>query len=677
MTAYQRLLGVRRTLVAAIAARAALAGVAVALALLVGVRIAGVGAAGTGASIAAGFAVAILMLAPLRRARSLQRVALWVEERHPGLRYAVVTIADGTTSPALEAQALALPWWSSGPRRMARALAWPLLAALAALALLVAAPGVMRARSPALHGGGDDAVATRARAADPLAVLRATVVPPAYSGRPTVTLDEPSGVEALVSSVVTVSGEGDGGTIVATLDSATRPVRTVDGRWSVSLAMPSRPALLRLRRRDTGGRERLVVLAPVIDAAPGVTLILPARDTVVRAASGLLLLRATLRDDIGLRDARFELVVSSGQDENFTFRTTVVGNTRFGNATERTIEGRLSLDSLALKPGDVLQLRAVARDANTATGPGVGSSETRSLRVARAGEYDSLNVDPAPPGEPEGQVLSQRMLIMLTEALERRRRRLPRAILLDESGRIAADQARLRKRVGDVVFQRLGGEPLSEETGGVASGGKVSPDELLKRAEQATHGTVGEVMDVEGDETPILAVNKPLLEAFNAMWDAGRALEQGETDRALPPMRRALAAIERARQAERIYLRGRPSAVVVDVVKARLAGKDKGASTVREPRAPVDPVPRRRAASFAHATALLSRDASAAADTLLVMRVDALESAPALAAALDDASRAIRRGDAAAIGLAWQRVRRALGPAPVRGDALGLWGGAP
>ena len=70
---------------------------------------------------------------------------------------------------------------------------------------------------------------------------------------------------------------------------------------------------------------------------------------------------------------------------------------------------------------DVLQLRAVARDANDVSGPGLGSSETRAIRVARAGEYDSVSVDPAPPGEPEGQVLSQRMLINLTEALERRR----------------------------------------------------------------------------------------------------------------------------------------------------------------------------------------------------------------------------------------------------------------
>jgi hypothetical protein len=445
-------------------------------------------------------------------------------------------------------------------------------------------------------------------------------------------------------------------------------------RWSLTFAMPNGPALLRLRA--AAGRERLVVLAPVVDAPPAVTLLLPQRDTVMRAASGMLLLRAQLRDDIGLRDAAFELIVSSGQGENFAFRSTRLAHVQLGGRVESAFEARLSLDSLALKPGDVLQLRAVARDANDVTGPGVGSSETRAIRVARAGEYDSVSVDAAPPGDAESQVLSQRMLINLAEALERRRPSLARTMLVDESRRIAADQARLRKKVGDIVFQRTGADPLSEESTIEAAGGKLTPEELLKAASAATGAGAGAVMDVEGDETPILAINKPLLEAFNAMWDAGRALEQGDTRQALPPMRRALVAIERARQAERIYLRGRPSSVIVDVARARLAGKDKGVATVREPRLVIDPIARRRGATFARATALLWKDPSAAADSLLVLRVGALGNAPALAAVLDDAARVVRRGNARQIELAWTRVRRALGGAPVRRDSLQAWGGA-
>jgi len=351
-------------------------------------------------------------------------------------------------------------------------------------------------------------------------------------------------------------------------------------------------------------------------------------------------------------------------------RTSLTGH-RDGELTRR-----LSLDSLALKPGDVVQIRAVARDANDVTGPGLGSSETRALRVARAGEYDSVAVEAAPPGDADSQVLSQRMLITLTEALERKRRSLDRPTLLAESRRIAADQARLRKHVGDVVFQRTGGDPLSEEGDAGVPEGKLTPEQLLERARQAG-ADAGTPMDVEGDETPILAVNKPLLEAFNAMWDAGRALEQAEPAQALPPMRRALAAIERARQAERIYLRGRPAAVIVDVAHARLAGKDKGTTVVRDPRYTADPIARRRAESFARASALLAADRDAAADSLLVMRVGALGDAPTLAAVLDSAARVTRRGSADDVALAWARVRRVLGGAPLRRDSLPAWEGAP
>ena len=199
---------------------------------------------------------------------------------------------------------------------------------------------------------------------------------------------------------------------------------------------------------------------------------------------------------------------------------------------------------------------------------------------------------------------------------------------------------------------------------------------MLKRADAVT-STAGNVMDVEGDETPILAINKPLLEAFNAMWDAGRALEVGEPAKAVAPMRIALAAIQRARTAERIYLRGRPSTVIVDVAKARLAGKDKGVSFISAPRVPLDPVVRRRSATFERVSALMARDPDAAADSLLLMRVDALGDAPRLAAALDEAARALRKHDNAAIPLAWMRVRRALGGGSAQRSGITPWLGAP
>ena len=672
MTARERLLGIQRTLMAVLAARAALVGAAVAvgggaLLSLVGVTLP------AALLIAIALLAAVPLLPAASRARSLERVALWVEEGESGLHYLVVALSAEHAGAGVTAQADARSWGGTVRARLLRLLQWPALVLAAAILLALLAHSLpTRARIAASRTTLPGPRTATVR--DPLARLHVTVTPPAYAGRATTELDEPTSVAGLVASLVTVRGDGDATAVAALVDSTARPVARHAGGWTVRLAMPARPALLRLR---AGGRERLVVLAPVVDGAPAVTLLLPARDSVLRVAHGTVTLRAQLRDDIGFGDARFELVVSRGQEENFTFRSTVLGARSLPGRAEATLDARLSLDSLALEPGDVLQLRAVARDGNTATGPGIGSSETRSLRIARAGEYDSVSVDPAPPGDPAAEMLSQRMLITLTAALDRRRATLPRASLLAESGRIAADQGRLRRKVGDIVFQRLGGEPLSEESSVDRPHAGRTPAELLAAAEEATRNAASTALDVEGDETPILAVSKPLLEAFNAMWEAGRSLEIGETSRALPPMRRALAAIERARRAERVYLRGRPGAVVVDVSKVRLAGKDHGASATMPPRLALDPPQRRRAEAFAHATALLGRDAAAAADTLLVMRVEALGDDVALATVLDDAARAARRGDMAAVGQLWPRLRRLLGGAARPADAAALWSAAP
>ncbi|MEO8335269.1 MAG: hypothetical protein ABI664_09860 [bacterium] len=672
MTARDRLLRLQRTLAIALATRALLVGVAIAFALVAIVRMLGLPAWNVTLSMLAGAGVAIPMMVRMHGVRSLSRVALWVEERTPSLRYSLVTVADGVQSPSVDAQALGAPWWADAQRALLKALAIPAVAALAAIVLSVVLPD---AQLGARSGAASSAAARAAKVVDVLAVVHVSVVPPGYSGRPSTSVDDPTSIETLVGSVITVSGDGEARLVTATADSTPRSVAQRGSGWSVTLVMPTRPGIVRLHAAS--GRDRLIVLAPIADAAPVVTLLIPTHDTIVRRATGMFPLHAQLRDDIGLRDASFEIVVSSGSGENFTFRTTTIARTSLGGRTETTLDARVSLDSLKLQPGDILQLRAVARDGNTVNGPGIGSSETRALRVARADEYDSLSIEALPPPEEQGSVLSQRMLINLTEALVKRQRSLARPLLISESQRIAADQKKLRKRVGDIVFQRMGGEPLSEEGSELPETGKLTPEQVLAMADSVTGANAGGVMDIEGDETPILAINKPLLEAFNAMWDAGRALEVGEPAKALPPMRIALAAIQKARTAERIYLRGKPSTAIVDVAKARLAGKDKGIASIREPRPVIDPVIRRRSATFERVTSLMGRDPDAAADSLLLMRVDALGDAPTLAAALDDAARALRKRDNATIELAWMRVRRALGGQPVQRTGVSVWEGAP
>jgi hypothetical protein len=672
MTALDRLRELRRSMQLALVLRAtmiALSVIAVAFVLLSVISTRGVALA---VAIVAGLAASIRPLLTIARVRSLSTVALWVEEGEPELRYSLVTAAEGSASPLLESQALALPWWSDARRRVARSLVAP--GAAFVIVMTIALWNPLRGVSLDWRNGLTTGGAGKDATVDVLSGLRAVVTPPAYASREAATIDDPTSVEALIGSTITLSGRGDAARLKFIVDSATKNVTAGDDGWRVSVSMPTRPAVARLKAAD--GRERILVLAPVVDAIPAVTLTTPAHDTIVRAAKGILRLHADLRDDIGLRDAAFEIVISSGGGENFTFRSATLARSAFNGRAEGSLDSRLSLDSLALKPGDILQLRAIAHDANNVTGPGLGASDTRAIRVARADEYDSLSIEALPPPEAETQALSQRMLINLTEALVKKQRSLAKDMLIGESRKLAGDQRKLRKKVGDIVFQRLGAEPLSEEGSDDAEGGKLTAEQILKMADSVT-STAGVVMDVEGDETPILALNKPLLEAFNAMWDAGRSLEIGEPAKALPPMRIALAAIERARMAERIYLRGRTKTPIVDIPKVRLSGKDKGKASIREPRLPVDPKMRRRAETFERVSELMAKNPEAAADSLLIMRVDALGDAPALATALDEAARALRKRDTSAITLAWVRVRRALSGGPMQRAGLRSWLGAP
>ncbi len=248
---------------------------------------------------------------------------------------------------------------------------------------------------------------------------------------------------------------------------------------------------------------------------------------------------------------------------------------------------------------------------------------------------------------------------------------------MSESRRIARDQARLRKEVSDLVFSRLGDDVSGEHFHGDGHQhgadqqvkGPLTPEQLLAAAQKATE-IHNEATDFAEDETPVVAINRPLLEAYNAMWDAGRELEAGAPRRALPPMYAALAAIQKARAAERLYLRGVPPRVVVDLQRVRLQATERGSDAFRVSQAPVG-VARREAMDRLH-RALTAADGSAAADSLLLIRLSLVGDWPAVAATFDALIADVRGGrDATASVLA---VRRALDGATTVRDSLPAWG---
>ena len=705
---------VRRALTRVVYARAIVLALGVALSVWLvvdGVRVAR-GGAPLGQGPRAGMAFVIALIAAMvvgwllarRRARGISdvRAALWIEERDGDSRpasFALVTLVEAlvglrsspadesaraiSESPMLLASASSLLARTDAPRALRHAarhrLLGPTLFAGGALTVMVLG-ALVRSSSSGSAGSvlravtGDAALPTPI---PPLGAWQVRVDAPAYARRAPQQWGDVQNVAAISGSTVQVRGTGPVpahvierlvGEAADTLGSARReralgPTTTGDG-WQVRTVATDSPVTLQL---DRGGRSRLLVIEGRADSIPRVSLLQPARDSVFRTPEGSLTLVASVRDDIGLSEARFELIVSSGEGERFTARTVPMGARRFAGDPTGTIRATMDLAALKLLAGDIVHLRAMARDAHPSSAREFGSSETRSFRIARAAEYDSVAVEPAPPPEVDKSRLSQRMLLMLTEKLERQRPRLDRTTLMTESIKIGRDQARLRQAVGDVVFQRLSGDVSGEHSHSAGDGHDHGVEQQQGKL-ALSGGNVGGVLE-EGDDSPVIAINQPLLEAYNAMWDAGRELEQGDPKAAIPHMRLALAAIERARSAERLYLRGKPPTVIIDIAKVRLAGKDSGTTNVRRGRDALPPREARRAVRLVVAARLVARDVSAARDSLAVLRVEALGDSPAFAAAVGAVLEVLANGGEATE--AFVRARRVLGGV-VRTEA-GVW----
>ncbi|MBL0938162.1 MAG: hypothetical protein IBJ03_04660 [Gemmatimonadaceae bacterium] len=627
----------------------------------------------------------------LRNSISLPRVALWMEEQGAGTpTHTLVTwveraLQSNVPSPAA-ATASDIALEQAARRELARvpvdrALSqrrWSLWRgslsfALGALALLIVVPQMAPSlrEMAASAGVGGKAIGGESARANPLGRWQVTVTPPAYTGRASASYEDVTSVQALSGSRVSVSGDGDspqamlvpiGGAAdssAITQDKAVAVSRAPDDdAWRLQIVANESPQALRVSR---GGTSRLLIVEGVRDSVPRVTLELPARDSVFRAAVGELPLLARAHDDLGVARAHFELIVSSGEGERFTVRTVTVAAQQFGaGARDVTWRGVFNLAAYQLQPGDVVHLRAVARDAHPLASREFGSSETRAFRIARAAEYDSVAVEPAPPPAVDSSLLSQRMLLMLTQKLDARQRRLTRAEVVRESLRLAKDQARLRLAVGDVVFQRLSGESSAEHAHYAGDGHDHGVDAQGGKLAMGTNSTSG--MLEEGNDSPIVAINKPLLEAYNAMWDAGRALEQGDPHGAIPAMERALEAIERSRAASRLYLRGRPPQVIVDIAKVRLIGKDTGQTLPRSARVRLAQQDAQRDARLVRAVEMAAarpENAGIVRDSLALLRAESLADAPAFAGALARVLDALAGGNDITVPV--MEARRVLG----------------
>lgn len=573
-----------------------------------------------------------------RFAWSFDRVALWIEERAPELRYALVTAVDPryreTVGPLLD-PVVARTDTTSFLRRAATRSTLPAFAAL--LFTLAAFMLLPRAWKEGLRAGiisplGAGSNAGEAVVGNRLVPLRGTLTPPSYAHRRQEALDEPSTISGLQGSRVVLTGKGTPDGIHVTLGDRNIPVAAHESGWASSFIMSdSMPAALKLIDRQY---SRLVVVNPSVDQSPAARLLLPTRDTTLRTITGTLHLSAEFTDDVGLASAQFEYIISNtGEGDNTEARVGIF-ETRDLHGTTGSFTLNVPYASLKLAEGDLLSVRAVVADNNILYGPGKGYSETRTIRIARKGEYDSLSVNPAPPSA-DTAMMTLRMLIIATEGLDKLRPKMARPDFADSSAALGGKAEIVRQKI-----QRI----INDQTGG------------------------GEI-----------AANPLLIEALNAMWDATRSLAIAETWEAIPQMWIAYKALEKLRNEKRYYLRGRLPPIVVNIDRVRLTGADTGvAKPITNARPVAGTEMERLRGQYTEAVRALSmntRNPDRAVELFTLLRVATLRTHPAIAASLGDAVTALERGTDATLSLL--RVRQALdGSVAGATDSLPVWSGA-
>jgi hypothetical protein len=569
-----------------------------------------------------------------RAARSVQRVALWIEEQQPDLRYTLVTAVDPLASAdGLPTEVIAGADRAeiegfvrrAGTRSLLRAGIATSVAILAGLLVAPLSAALLGADVPA-HG-----VAPGAPAPSRLLGLRARVAAPGYSRLPVKTLSDPQVVEALVGSVIAFSADGAPAGVTISVGADTLAASADGGRWTGSVRMPREPGMATLRDRE---HQRLVVLSPRVDSAPAVSLVLPRQDTVwPKPPRGALALEARATDDLGLSYGHFEYLISTGSGEQFQTVTVLGTRMRLGLASSSPLRASVDLDTMKLAPGTVLSIRAVAVDANDVTGPGRGVSDTRTLRVAE--KPDTTSVTAVPPLPIDSTWMSQRLLNMKTDTLVRGRKRLTREAFVSRSTQYATGQEAIRQRVVAVI-------QLLEDDG---VGGTFQTD-----------------------------VSKLLRQADKEMWEARLNLGIAHPDSALPYMRRALKILDDVRTAYRYYLRGLQRPIVVDIDKARLQATDPAAAAAASGRQRLADAAAELSARIEAAALLFPSARQAALDSLTYVQLGALSSHPAAAKALTGALEALRAGAAPDSALAG--TRRVLAPPSRVVSGPAEWAGA-
>jgi len=593
------------------------------------------------AAVAVGLLVGLagVLIRVLQARAATGPVVLFVERRVPQSRNVIVTAYElGTATSQSYVRSLVLRRAAEVARDVNPGSLVPLRNAILALLATLAVWSFAVARGGSAVLAPPSGAFSSNGGTPSLDGIELTVTPPSYSGRSPQTLRDPTRVEALAGSRITISTRARAQVVILeTLASRDSLVAATDGQFR-STIVANADGYLSLEPRAGGksGPRVLIGLTVAPDAAPTVAIKAPGHD--VRLADGHRSLGIAIEagDDIGLGSLRLHYTKVSGSGERFTFSEgdVPIAITRT-DARTWLAHVTWKLDPLQLGPGDMVVYRAIATDQR----PGAQPSESDSYiaEVASAGGEAAAGfaVDP----EQDRYAVSQQMVILKTERLLARRATMSQEDYGSEAQQLAAEQRKVR---AEFVFM-LGGE-LAD-----------APDVAASMTE------INEETEAAG-ESDILAGRNAnaghiaLLRAIRAMSRAAASLTVANLDPALPEERTALTQLESAFSHTRILLRALSTRERLDLSR-RLTGVLTDA--VREQHPSPEPtldqrtVDLRRALSEIASIAASANFADSAATRASlvaekILRVDATaKPLQAVAHQLSDAAREMQRGRAA------------------------------
>jgi hypothetical protein len=266
----------------------------------------------------------------------------------------------------------------------------------------------------------------------------------------------------------------------------------------------------------------------------------PAKDLLLTDGSRAIPVTVAATDDMGLQalELRYTKVSGSGEQFQFTEGTLPMTIDR-KSAREWTADVQLALSPLRLGPGDSLVYRAVARDARPGEA-GLGTSDTYFVEIAGPGQVALEGVDMPP--EMERYAMSQQMIVLKLERLQKRAPSMTGAERSEEAGALAAEQRTVR---ANFVFL-LGGHVEDEEEE-AAQSHEIQEGRLENTARR----------DIDA--------------AISHMSRAEQGITALDFSAALPPARAAVESLQRAFGRARYLLRALPGRNRPDPSR-RLAG---------------------------------------------------------------------------------------------------------